>query len=66
METQHKYPNTTYDLGTGIARKPNPLDYITKKTACSVAPPDTPHPLWTSFLDRITDGNLELQNFLQR
>ncbi len=60
------YPNATYDLGTGTARKPNPLDYITKKTACSVAPPGTPHPLWTAFLNRITAGNIELQQFLQR
>ncbi len=66
MEPQHKYPNATYDLSTGMARKPNPLDYITKKTACSVAPPGTPHPLWTAFLDRITNGNVELQKFLQR
>src|SRR6266567_4182506 len=65
-ETDHMYPNATYDLGTGTARKPNPLDYITKKTACSVAPPGTPHPLWTAFLNRITAGNIELQQFLQR
>jgi hypothetical protein len=27
----------TFDLGTGIGRAPNPLDYITKKTACGCA-----------------------------
>ena len=51
----------TFDLRTGDSRPPDPLDYITKKTACRCAPPGTPHPLWTSFLDRVTDGNVELQ-----
>jgi putative DNA primase/helicase len=58
--------NATYDLLTGVGRPPDPLDYITKKTACSVAPAETPYPLWTKFLDRITAGNTELQGFLQR
>ena len=56
----------TFDLRTGIGRAPDPLDYITKKTACRCAPAGTPHPLWTKFLDRITDDNAELQGFLQR
>ena len=34
--------------------------------ACAVAPPGTPHPLWSRFLDRITDHNAELVGFLQR
>jgi putative DNA primase/helicase len=58
--------NATIDLLTGIGHPPDPLDYITKKAACSIAPPGTPHPIWTAFLDRITDGNQELQGFLQR
>jgi len=56
----------TYDLRTGIGRTPEPLDYITKKTGCDVAPAGTPHPLWTAFLVRITGGDTELQQFLQR
>jgi putative DNA primase/helicase len=56
----------TFDLSTGVGRPPNPADYITKKTACSAAPGGAPHPVWTSFLDRITNGNAELQGFLQR
>lgn len=56
----------TFDLRTGIGRPPDPLDYITKKTACRCAPAGTPHPLWTTFLDRITDHNADLQGFLQR
>lgn len=56
----------TYDLRTGEGRPPSPLDYITKKTACAAAPAGTPHPIWTAFLHRITAGNAELQDFLQR
>ena len=56
----------TYDLRTGTGRAPDPLDYITKKTACSAAPAGTPHPLWTTFLSRITNSDAELQGFLQR
>lgn len=56
----------TYDLRTGTGRTPDPLDYITKKTACSAAPAGTPHPLWTTFLSRITNSDAELQGFLQR
>ncbi|MFL6797475.1 MAG: phage/plasmid primase, P4 family [Xanthobacteraceae bacterium] len=56
----------TFDLGTGSGKAPDPSDYITKKTACSVAPPGTPHPVWTAFLERITADNHELIAFLQR
>ena len=58
--------NATFDLRTGIGRAPDPIDYITKKTACRCAPAGTPHPLWTAFLDRVTAGDGELQDFLQR
>jgi P4 family phage/plasmid primase-like protien len=58
--------NATYDLKTGIGHPPDPQDYITKITACSAAPPGTPHPLWSAFLDKVTAGNVELQKFLQR
>jgi putative DNA primase/helicase len=66
--------NATYNLRNGIGRPPDPLDYITKKTACAVAPKGTPHPLWDVFLDRITDENVDrpidektsLKKFLQR
>ena len=59
-------PAAAYDLATGLARLPDPLDYQTKATACSAAPPGTPHPKWTAFLDRITSSDAELQAFLQR
>jgi putative DNA primase/helicase len=56
----------TFDLRIGNGRPPDPLDYITKKTACQCAAAGTPHPLWTAFLERVTDRNVELQDFLQR
>jgi putative DNA primase/helicase len=56
----------TLDLRSGDSRPPEPLDYITKKTACRSAAAGTPHLLWTNFLDRVTDSNAELQSFLQR
>jgi putative DNA primase/helicase len=56
----------TFDLCTGSDRAPDPLDYITKKAACAAAPAGTPHPLWTKFLRRITAGDAELAQFLQR
>jgi putative DNA primase/helicase len=58
--------NATYDLRTGVGRAPDPLDYITKKTACAAAPAGTPHPLWDAFLDHVTDHNADLIGFLQR
>src|SRR5262245_20803921 len=59
-------PAATYDLVTGGSRDPDPLDYLTKTTACSTAPIGTPHPKWSAFLTRITAGNADLQDFLQR
>lgn len=56
-----KVPAATYDLATGLADTPDPLDYMTKTTACSAAPQGTPHPHWSVFLDRITAGDVELQ-----
>jgi putative DNA primase/helicase len=57
---------STFELRTGMGRRPEPGDYITKRTICAAASPGTPCPLWTKFLDRVTDGNAELQQFLQR
>jgi putative DNA primase/helicase len=54
------------DLRTGIGREADPNAYITKVTGCPCAPPGTPHPRWTAFLDKITAKNVELQGFLKR
>jgi putative DNA primase/helicase len=59
-------PAAAYDLTTGLARTPDPLDYMTRSTACGAAPSGTPHPQWTAFLARITADDAELQGFLQR
>jgi putative DNA primase/helicase len=59
-------PGETIDLHTGLGKPVDPMDYITKSTACAIAPPGTPHPLWTTFLERITAGNQGLVGFLQR
>jgi putative DNA primase/helicase len=56
----------TFDLRTGIERPCDPLDFITKGTACMAAPRGTPHPLWSKFLNRVTNGDADLQAFLQR
>jgi putative DNA primase/helicase len=56
----------TIDLNTGTAHAPDRKDYITQKAGCEAAPVGTPHPIWSSFLDRITDHDVELMTFLQR
>ncbi|WP_128920076.1 phage/plasmid primase, P4 family [Bradyrhizobium nanningense] len=56
----------TIELRSGEERPYEPNDYITRKAGCSLAPPGTPHPLWSSFLGRITNGDRELVGFLQR
>ena len=56
----------TMDLITGIARPPNPLDYITKISGVAAAPKGTPCPLWMAFLRRVTANSEELIGFLKR
>jgi putative DNA primase/helicase len=56
----------TIELRTGIDRAPRREDYCTKSTAVSPAPPGTPCPLWMAFLERVTDHNGALIDFLQR
>jgi putative DNA primase/helicase len=56
----------TIDLRTGVDRKARREDYCTKVAACCPAVEGTPHPLWSAFLDKVTDGNAELIGFLQR
>jgi putative DNA primase/helicase len=58
-------PAATFDLRTGTGRPPSPKDMITKKGGCACAPPGTPHPLWTAFLERIAP-DAELRAFLKR
>lgn len=56
-------PDGTVDLRTGELHEHQRDQYLTKLTAAS---PGGDCPLWRRFLDRVTDGNSELQAFLQR
>jgi putative DNA primase/helicase len=53
----------TIDLSTGELRPSQREDYCTKVTA---AAPGDACPVWMAFLSRVTDGNVELQCYLQR
>ncbi len=56
-------PAGTVDLRTGAIHAHDRRQYLTKLAA---AGPDGDCPLWLRFLDRVTDGDTELQAFLQR
>ena len=56
-------PGGTVDLRTGELHGHERQQYLTKVTA---AAPGRNCPLWRSFLHRVTDGDSELQAFLQR
>jgi putative DNA primase/helicase len=58
-------PGGVVDLRTGKLREHDAADYMTKMTA--VAPDvSCPTPLWTKFLKRVTDDDVELQKYLAR
>ena len=56
-------PGGIVDLLTGGLRAATPEDYCTKIAGSA---PGGECPRWVEFLDRVTGGNLELQQFLQR
>jgi len=56
-------PAGTVDLRTGATRPHDPRDYVTKIAAVS---PSGDYPLWKQFLDRVTGGDRQLVDFLQR
>ncbi|MGH6865688.1 MAG: phage/plasmid primase, P4 family [Methyloceanibacter sp.] len=56
-------PEGAIDLRAGGKPVPRPAAYCTKATAIA---PGGACPLWHSFLDRVTAGDVELQTFLQR
>jgi len=55
----------TIDLRTGRSLEYRREDYITKVAGCPIDR-DCQVPLWTNFLDRVTDRDVELQRYLQR
>jgi putative DNA primase/helicase len=56
---------TAIDLASGDSNNVDAADYCSKTAACPAAPPGTPHPTWTAFLDRVVP-DCEAQTFLQR
>jgi putative DNA primase/helicase len=52
------------DMRTGELLPSDPHRMINLATAVRPAPPGTPHPLWSRFLDEATQGDAELQRFL--
>jgi P4 family phage/plasmid primase-like protien len=57
-------PSGIVDLRTGEISEHRREDYCTKITGSGVAYEEPK--LWVRFLDRVTDGNVDLQEFLQR
>lgn len=55
----------TIDLATGQQQRHNRADMITKLTGIKYDPGSS-CPIWEKFLNTITDGDIELQSFLQR
>jgi putative DNA primase/helicase len=53
----------TVDLRTGERYSPRPEDYTTKRSPVA---PGGPCPLWHKFLTRVTAGDDELRQYLQR
>jgi putative DNA primase/helicase len=67
LDRDHQLLNTpdgTYNLVTGLRQQHNPNDRITKIAAVSPSP--VGGTVFTKFLDEITQGDLDLQLFLQR
>lgn len=56
-------PGGLVDLRTGQLRSHKPEQYCTKQTAVG---PEGDCPTWGRFLERVTDGDGDLQGFLQR
>jgi putative DNA primase/helicase len=56
-------PAGVIDLRTGVMREHRASDYFTHITTVA---PEGECPLWHSFLDRVTGGDVELQRYLQR
>jgi putative DNA primase/helicase len=56
-------PNGVVDLRTGTLRAARPEDHVTKSTAVS---PAGECKAWLAFLERATDSDVDMQNYLQR
>jgi putative DNA primase/helicase len=58
-------PDQTVDLLTGDSSHPSPRDFITRSTSDSPAN-DEYAPNWQKFINEVTKGDLDLQNYLKR
>ena len=58
--------NGTLDLKTGLVKPHDPADKITKILDIEYHPGVVPAPTWKKFLERVTNGDKELQKFLQK
>ncbi len=56
-------PGGTVDLRTGSMRTHRPADHLSKVTAVT---PQGDCPTWQTFLHRVTNGDAEVHDFLQR
>jgi putative DNA primase/helicase len=59
-------PAGVVDLRTGDTLCATPDRFISRLTAVSPAAPHTPTPIWSGFLETATNGDKDLQAFLQR
>ena len=60
-------PEGTVDLRTGNVFPANRHDFITKiATVFPASQGEASHPLWSRFIEESTDGNEELQRYLQQ
>ncbi|MGH9517497.1 MAG: phage/plasmid primase, P4 family [Terriglobales bacterium] len=58
--------NGEIDLRTGELLKHDRQHFMTKIVSAALAEPGTPAPRWSGFLKLITNGDADLQNYLQR
>ena len=59
-------PDGVVDLRTGDMKPGRQSDLITRQTSVAPAAPGTAAPEWQAFLQQATEGDRELQDFLQR
>ena len=59
-------PTGYVDLQTGEMHPGDPTLYLSKETTVAPAPPGTPHPIWSKFLEEALGSDKHLEAFLQR
>jgi len=57
--------NGTINLKTGKLQEHSAKDYITKMCKAKYNP-DCPIPLWTSLIEKVTNGNVQMQRYIQK